>query len=344
MKTEKVTMKEMAEILDVSTATVSKALRDGDDISDEMAKKVKKLAKKLGYRPNRLARGLISENSYLIGALIPDLRISFFSEAARGIYEKARQEDYQAILMVNDEDPETEKENLQFLADIDVDGILLNNTPGEKNRELYKQIANQGVPTVCWDRRLDDLGFSSVSIDDYQAAYTLTKKLIEEGRKNILYMGPKAGISVAKDRFNGYRDAMEDSNLNINIEDNCLITGLHAEECYGSLKSVLKKGKPIDGILCVGGMVAYGAGHAILERGLSIPEDIMIAEFGDNDIVAQLGVSFWTIEQNPYKIGKTALDLLLDEIDDEKEVDYTKHIIVDTELIHHKVGEPFFNR
>src|SRR6056297_948600 len=114
----------MAEILDVSIATISKALRDSDDISSEMVKKVKQLAKKLEYRPNRLAKGLISENSYLIGAIIPDLRISFFSEAARGIYEQARTKGYQAILMVNDEDPETEKENLEFLADINVDGIL----------------------------------------------------------------------------------------------------------------------------------------------------------------------------------------------------------------------------
>ena len=84
----------MADILDVSIATISKALRDSDDISEEMIKKVKSLANDLGYRPNRLAKGLISENSYLIGAIIPDLRISFFSEAARGIYEQSRKRGY----------------------------------------------------------------------------------------------------------------------------------------------------------------------------------------------------------------------------------------------------------
>lgn len=343
MRKQKVTLKEMAEILDVSIATISKALRDSDDISSEMVKKVKQLAKKLEYRPNRLAKGLISENSYLIGAIIPDLRISFFSEAARGIYEQARKKGYQAILMVNDEDPTTERENLEFLSDIKIDGLLLNNTPGQENNKIYRQIANEGVPTVCWDRRLDELGFPSVTIDDHKAAYKLTSKLIDKGRRKILFMGPNSGFSVAEDRFRGYCDAMQDNGLKINTDRDCLITGLQAEQCYDSLKNYIGQGQfDYDAILCLGGMVAYGAGHAIIEKGLSIPDDIMMAEFGDNDIVSQLGVPFYTVEQNPYEIGKTALDLLLDKINNTDQVNYTKHIIIDTKLIHHEIGKPFF--
>jgi LacI family transcriptional regulator len=342
LKRNKVTLKEMAKILDVSVATISKALRDSDDISDHMVKKVKKLASELGYRPNRLARGLINKKSYLIGAIIPDLRISFFSEAARGIYEQSRRRDYQAILMVNDENPDIERENLEFLSDIKVDGILLNNAPGDKNYQLYRQIADEGVPTVCWDRRLDELGFSSVTIDDRKASYQLTNKLIEEGRENILYMGPNKGFSVVEDRFKGYCDAMQENGLGIKTENRCLITGLQPKDCYRSLKNFLYNGNNIDAVLCIGGIVAYGAGHAILESGLSIPDDIMMAEFGDNDIVAQLGVPFYTIEQNPYEIGQTAIDLLLEEIDHDSHVSSTKHVIIETKLIHHKIGKPFF--
>lgn len=343
MAKNKVTLKEMADILEVSIATISKALHDSEDISDAMVKKVKKLADELGYRPNRLAKGLISDNSYLIGAIIPDLRISFFSEAARGIYEQARKHGYQAILMVNDEDPDTERENIEFLSDIKIDGLLLNPTPGRQNYALYQQVSEEGIPIVCWDRKLDELGYSAVTIDDYQAARRLTNKLIQKGRQDILFIGPNSGFSVAEERFQGYCDAMKENGNPVNIENDCILADVKAEACYKGMKSYLvEKGHDFDAILCLGGMVAYGAGHAILEEGLTIPQDVMLAEFGDNDIVSQLGVSFYTIEQNPYDIGKTSLDLLVDKINTKDRENNPEHIIIDTKLIHHQVGKPFF--
>ncbi|MDZ7723622.1 MAG: LacI family DNA-binding transcriptional regulator [candidate division KSB1 bacterium] len=167
---KKVTLKEIADILNVSIATVSKALRDSPDISESMCKTVKSLADKLGYRPNLLAKSLINQDSHLIGVIIPDLRISFYSEAVRGIYEQARKQSYQTILMVHDENPDIERQNIEFLSDINVDGILLNNAPGDQNHELFTRLREEGIRMVCWDRRLDELKFPSVSIDDRQAA------------------------------------------------------------------------------------------------------------------------------------------------------------------------------
>ncbi|MDZ7261291.1 MAG: LacI family transcriptional regulator [candidate division KSB1 bacterium] len=334
-KKKKVTLKGMAHRLGVSTATVSKALRGSSDISRDMQKRVKKLATELGYRPNLMARTLIYRRSYLLGAIIPDLRISFFSEVTRGIYEQARLRGYVAILMVNDEKPENERRNLEFLSDLHVDGILLNPAPGKLNFDMYKRLVEEGFPIVCYDRKLDEFGFSSVTIDDRQAAFRLTSELIKRGRRNILFLGPKSGISVAEERYQGYLDALNDSNIPFNPEL-VVHSELYAEDSYRVMEGVLTNGLKPDAVLCVGGLVAYGAGKAILEFGLSIPGDIILAEFGDNDIIARLGVPFLTINQNPYKIGQLAVDLLVDEI--ENEPSPAKHIIVDTKLLYHELG------
>ena len=128
---------------------------------------------------------------------------------------------------------------------------MLNNAPGKKNYDLYRQISNEGVPTVCWDRKLDDLNFSSVTINDYKAAYQLTNKLIDNGRENILYMGPNEGFSVVEDRFRGYCSAMRDNDLTIKTEDRCLLTSLEAKDCYNSLMEYLENDGNIDAILCI---------------------------------------------------------------------------------------------
>jgi DNA-binding LacI/PurR family transcriptional regulator len=332
-KKKKVTLKSIAKTLGVSAATVSKALRGSSDISDEMKKDVKKLATKLGYRPNLMARTLLFQRSYLLGVIIPDLRISFFSEVTRGIYEQARLKGYTAILMVNDENPENEKRNLEFLSDLHVDGILLNPAPGKKNFDTYKQLVAEGFPIVCYDRRLDEFGFSSVTVDDRKAAFELTLELIQSRRRNIVILGPTTGISVAEHRYQGYLDALNFAQIPLN-QDLVVQCDLYIDDAFNKMKAVLNQGIKPDAVLCIGGLVAYGAGSAILESGLSIPNDICLAEFGDNDIIARLGVSFMTINQNPYIIGKTAVDLLVDEI--ENEPTSPKHLIIETKLLHHQ--------
>ena len=338
---KKVTLKEIADILNVSIATVSKALRDSPDISDSMCKTVKSLADKLGYRPNLLAKSLINQDSHLIGTIIPDLSISFYSEAVRGIYEQARKKSYQAILMVSDENPDIERQNLEFLSDINVDGILLNNAPGNQNDDLFKRLHEEGIRMVCWDRRLDHLGFPSVSIDDQQAAYALTLELIKAGCRDILFMGPNKGFSVAEQRFSGFCQAMQDQNIDAQPENRHFCCGLNAKDSYRCMNHHLNEHKP-EAVVCLGGMVAYGAGHAVLKHGYNIPKDIMIAEFGDNNIVAQLGVSFISIDQNAYEIGQKAVDLLIDRCRQSDWDQPPEHLIEPVRIIHHTKGKPFF--
>lgn len=334
---KKVTIKDIAKHVGVNPSTVSKALRESSDISVEMQKKVKRISKEMGYRPNRLAKSLIDKRSNILGVLIPDLRISFFSEATRGIYEEAAQQGFECILMVHDEKPENERKKLEFLSDINVDGILLNAVDETTNLDFYQQLKREGIKIVCWDRKLATAGFDSVTINDECASFDLTNKFIQSGRKKIMFIGPNKGISVAKERFEGYLRALTENN--VNIDHNLILeTELTFESAHNLLYEALQKGTEIDAIICVGGLVAFGAGNAILERKLRIPEDVILGEFGDNRIISTLGIPFYSVNQNPYKIGKEAVDLLIKTINDKNKHSESQNIIIEHEIICRNLG------
>jgi len=329
---KKITLKDLAGNLKVSTSTISKALRDSTDISDKMRTRVRHEAAKQGYRPNRLAQSLINKRSRFIGALVPDLRISFFSQAVRGMYEEANKKHYEMILLVHDENKESEQKKLEFLSDIHVDGILLNTVGSKQLHPLYQHLAEEGIQIVCWDRRVDGMDFRHVTIDDKKASFELTTRLINEGRKNIIFWGPTTGIPVAKDRFEGYVHALKENGIPLN--KNLLVeTFRNADDSYKKMTHLIKEKMVFDGLISIGGLITYGAGKAMLDQGLRIPDDVVLGEFGDNDIVSRLKVPFYTVFQNPSKIGRSAIDLLIRMIESNDGSVKYDNIIIESEVL-----------
>jgi len=339
---KKVTIKDIAKEIGVDPSTVSKALRKSSDISVEMQKKVKRISDKLGYRPNLLAKSLINKRSNILGVIVPDLRISFFSEAARGIYEEATKSGFESIILVHDENAENEKKKLEFLSDINVDGILLNAVDETTNLNFYKKLQAEGIKIVCWDRKLSDSKFNSVTISDKKASYELTNKFIKAGRRKIMFIGPNTGIPVAKHRYEGYLMALKENGIRFN--KNCVLqTERTFESAHNTLYAALQNGADIDAIVCVGGLVAYGAGNAILESKLNIPKDIMLGEFGDNDTISRLGVPFYSVNQNPYQMGKESVDLLIKCINNDTSCMSSVNIEIEHKVIYRNTGVQKFN-
>jgi DNA-binding LacI/PurR family transcriptional regulator len=335
---KRLTLKDVANVLSVTPATISKALRDSSDISFETKEQVKKLCNELGYRPNLLARSLINNRSRILGVLVPDLRISFFSEAVRGMYEEAEKKGYECLLLVHDEDKNMERKKIEFLSDIHADGILLNAVAGKGNYDHYKKLIDEGIRVVCWDRSLEGSNFRSVKIDDIAASYKLTSTIIDQGRKNILFLGPHTGLGLARDRFKGYKLALENNGIKCRPE--LVVQSFRSvEDSYKKMMFILDNNIEIDGMVSIGGLITYGAGQAILDKKYSIPKDIIIGEFGDNDIVYRLGVPFYSVFQNPYEIGKASTDLLIQMINSEKEDEEYENIIIDFKVIERKTSE-----
>jgi len=336
-KSKRVTLRDIAERMGMTTATISKALRDGNDISRETREKVKAIAEEMGYRPNILARSLVQNRSYILGVVVPNLRISFFSEVTRGMYERARERGYEAIIMVNDEIAETEERNLEFLSALGVDGILIDAVPGEQNNPVFERLVKRGIPIVVYDRYVDGMEFDSVTINDEQACYSVVEYLVQHGRTNIVFLGPTEKLFVTRGRYRGYKKGL--AHFRLQLDERYVIPSqLDPKDAEQKLRTIIDSGLPIDAVICVGGLVAYGAGQAILRAGKTIPDDIMLAEFGDNDIVARLGVPFLTVYQYPYQMGQKAVDLLIDQIDNPENKSKIEHEVIDTRLIYHETG------
>ncbi|MDR3628425.1 MAG: LacI family DNA-binding transcriptional regulator [Ignavibacteriaceae bacterium] len=332
-KRKRIGLVDVAKILSLSPSTISKALNNSSDIAEETKVRVKKACEKLGYRPNLLAKSLISNKSRILGILVPDLRISFFSEAVRGMYEEAKEKKYQCIILVHDENELVEKEKLEFLSDIGVDGILLNSIGSKNNFKLYKKFKDEGIKVVCWDRNVDEsLKYKSVKINDVQASFELTSRIIKQNKKNILFLGPISGSQLFSDRYLGYKMALEKNDIPFN-KDLVRQTFRNSEDSYKTMLTLLDSGIRIDGIVSIGGLVTYGVGRALLERNISIPKDVILGDFGDNDIVYRLGIPFYTVFQNPYQLGKSSTDLLIRMIEKKDKNESYSDIIIDYEIL-----------
>lgn len=334
MQNKKVTLKLLAEHLGMSTAAVSKALNDKPDISRETILRVKKAAQKFGYSPNIIARSLVSKRSFMIGIVIPDLQISFFSEIARGIYETARNDNYIPILMVHDESTLLEEKNLNFLSSLPVDGILLCSAPDLGNLPLMRRILNQNIPIISYDRIIPDLNISSVTINDYKATVELVSYLVSLGRRKIAFIGPNDKPWVCKERIKGYMHATKKLNLGLENEY-YMYSKLNETDAESSFNAFMERNLPVDAIICPGGLIALGVGKAVLRRGMKIPDDIILAEFGNNNVVSKLGVPFISVDQSPYKMGQTAFKMLITEMNTE-DVPH-QQVYIDTSIVHNPV-------
>jgi DNA-binding LacI/PurR family transcriptional regulator len=334
LKKEKVTLKFLAKELGLDISTVSKALNNKTDIAGSTIERVKKFAAEVGYRPNLLAKGLINKRTHMLGVIIPDLRLSFYSQVLEGIQQSAEENGYMPILLLNDDNQHIERKNLEFFASLPVDGILIDAAPGKQNISLMNNITHQGIPLIFYDRYIPEVKASRVTIDDVTASFDLTMSLVSSGKRRIAYMGPTDGMSVASDRFLGYLNALKYAGIAF---DRQLVMRCRIDEADSlvHISNLLKKGIVPDGVVCMGGLVALGAGETLLRAGYRIPDDFLLAEFGDNDIVAKLGVPYRSINQSPFEIGKSAVNLIREEIERNRDIEEFRHVIIPSELIEH---------
>ena len=202
---------------------------------------------------------------------------------------------------------------------------------------MLEKFHDQGISVITVDRILEGTLFDGICIDDEQAAFELVNYMIKQGRRRIIYMGPNRGISVAKGRFAGYSKALKANGIDFNPKWH-LSCDVHAGQAEDVLTKAIDNKIQLDAVLCVGGLIAFGAGRALLTHNYRIPEEVMIAEFGDNDIVSRLGVSFVTVNQSPYEMGKRAIDLLLTSENKRKSGKKQQRFIIGSKIILRQTG------
>ena len=312
-KPSNVTQAQIARKLNLSTVTVSKALRNHPDISPETRQRVKKLAVTMGYTPDLIARALSSRRSSIIGVVVPEIDHTFFSTVMKGIFSVAQENHFQIVLTVSQEDDRREIENLQTLLAMRVDGILISISEKTKDSGIFDLIKRKRLPMVFFDRCLPDPYFSRVVVDDRRGAARAMDYVISQGYRRIAHLSGPPNISIAKERRAGYLDALNSNGIPVKNEW-IVSCGFAQEDGYRGFKRLISTGDMPEAVFTANDPLAIGVYDAAKEIGMRIPEDIGVIGFSDNIISRYLSPSLTTVRQPAVEIGETAVHLLLDEI------------------------------
>jgi len=310
---------DIAKKLKVSRVTVSKALRNHPDISEEMKKKVIKMADKLGYVPNLIAKQLNSGKTFTIGIVVPDLENSFFAYVVDSMIDYATENDYRVILTVSREKQDVEKQNIENLLGMRVDGLLVCNSQETKDTSIIKQIKKMKIPLVFFDRVVRLHGFSSIVFDDREGAISALDRIIGAGFTRIAYFAGYQGINIGKERYKGYRESLDKHNIQYRKEW-VLEGGYELKDGRDSFVKLLSQGTMPEVIFAVNDRVALGAYFAAREAGMKIPSDISIVGYGFCETTDMFNPPLAVINQDPREMGMLSARTLIDEINSNSKV------------------------
>lgn len=302
-------IKDVAREAGVSIATVSRVLNDIDVVNEETKKKVVDAIKKLGYRPNIVARSLKTQRTRTVGILIPDISNQFYPEIVRGAEDVANIYDYNVMLCNSDFDLEKEKEYLRVLKEKMVDGVLyMSSSLEDDTLELINELALKTVLVETDDKHGN---LPSVTIDNVKATYETTQHLLNKGIKEIAFIGVSGEDNNAwRKRFTGYKQALQESGLEVK-EELTYFNNLKVKTGYEGVLSMLEKGANPKAIVCASDEIAMGAINALRSKGLSVPEDVSVTGFNDIDLAQAFYPRLTTVSQPMYDMGSIAMRMLI---------------------------------
>lgn len=308
------TITDIAKETGLSPSTVSRALRDHPDISDATKVKVKEAAERMDYYPDNIAQGFKMQRTSTIGIIVPEIQHHFFSSAISGIEELAYNAGFTIMVCQSNEDYEREKLNLRAMVSNRVAGVLVSLSQTTTDTAHFEILRKRKIPVVFFDRTHESLQGFQVKVDDYQGAFQLVSHLIEKGYRRIGHIAGPSNILIGHEREKGYRDALEKNNIEV---DEALIVrgGYRNSDGIAGAKKLLALSHRPDAIFCVNDPVALGAFTVIREKKLRIPEDVALAGFSNNPISSLIDPPLTTVDQMSYEIGKSAVTLLLEQIE-----------------------------
>jgi DNA-binding LacI/PurR family transcriptional regulator len=311
-----ITIKDVARQLNVSVSTISRAFNDKYDIKKETKERILKVATAMGYHPNPIAKKLIQQKSYTVGIVVPEFINAFFPEVIIGIQEILIEKNYQVLIMQSNECYETELKNVKTLEDNMVDGLIISLSRETKNLEYYQGLIRQGYPIVFFNRTSDVLAASKVVFDDFKWSFFATEHLIKQGYKKIFHFAAYRHLSLAQNRMNGYKKAMNKYHLEVDPQW-IIETGLYVAEGEKIMQQLIDKSELPEAIFCVNDMTALGVMRAIRQNGLRIPEDIALVGFTETPFCPLVDPPLTSVHQPTYEIGQTAARLLLKQMENE---------------------------
>ncbi len=315
----RVTIKDIAKALNLSTSTVSRALADRWDVNPETRKAVVELAEKLNYMPNPISLNLKHRQSFSVGMIIPEFINSFFPEIIMGIQSVLEPEGYRLLISQSNESAELEMKNMRSLEAKMVDGFIVSVSTETTDMEYFQTLIDNHFPLVFFNRVARNVPVSRVIIDDCKWAFVATEHLIEQGCRRIVHLAGPESLDVSAERIRGYKDALIRHGLPVD-ESLIIPCGLLMEKGILGAMQILEMPVLPDGIFAINDPVAIGAMKTLKKNGIRIPEDIAVVGFTESKMAMIIEPNLTSIEQPTFAMGKAAAELLLEQIKSNCEV------------------------
>jgi len=341
---KRTTLKQLAKELGVSVSTVSKALKNSPEISQDTIDKVKAFAKLLNYRPNNIALSLKNRKTKTIGIIIPDIVHHFFTKVIKGVENYANAQGYNVIVGLSNESFSNEVINMEMLANGSIDGFIISMSRETMQRQDYQHFTeclNEGIPLVMFDRIVNEIPCDKVAVDDTKGARIATETLLKKGAKKVAIITTKDYVSVGRLRTKGYLEALDAFSINpiadliLKIDDDLLYED-HLENLETQIQKLLKKHPDIDGIFAVNELYAVVAMKVAKELDIEIPNKLQVIGFTDGMLSKHATPALSTVSQHGEAMGEKAAELLIRRIDERVDggsVQPMKTTIISTDLI-----------
>jgi LacI family transcriptional regulator len=331
-----ITIKDIAQALNLSASTVSRALSDSHEINEKTKIRVLEYANKHNYKRNPIALSLRQRKSFSIGVIVCEVANSFFSQAIDGIESVAYNRGYHIIISQSHDSYEREVVNIQHLANRSVDGLLISLSAETKDFSHIKKLHKQGFPIVFFDRIIDVFETHKVTVNNLEASKKATQLLIDLGFKRIAHLANAPHLSITKERLEGYTQALQSNNIEINetLIRYCHHGGREQQEVENAVKYFLALDEKPDAIFIASDRLSLGCITAL--NVLAPKEDRpTLAGFSNSDVLNLLQTDFLCIRQPAFEMGKVATNMLIQLIESKDKVTEFESIVLDTELINH---------
>lgn len=324
-------LKKLAQDLNLSVSTISKAFRGSYDISPDTRARILARAKELNFQPNPMASGLRTQKSKTIAVIIPEIANNFFTLAINGIESVAQEKGYHVLIYITHEDKSKEVAFMQHLQNGRVDGVLMSLSGNTEDYRHLDHIKELQIPIIFFDRVYHNSATSRVTTDDFQSSYLATQHLIDRGCKRIAHLFVSPKLSISRNRLEGYLMALKENNMEISQE---LILDCSDEHQHDQvkIKTLLEIEKP-DGVFSSFEKLAMDVYRVCEEKRIQIPHHLKIISFSNLEIASLLKPSLTTITQPAFEIGKKAASVLFQSLEKKSFKIPDEHIILKSVLI-----------
>jgi len=307
------TIHDIARELNITASTVSRALNGNSTISERTRSAVLEMADKLDYKPNHIAAALRSGRSKIVGVIVPAADRNIFAKVIRGIEDEVAKAGYSVIVCQTYEDFDKEKQVLETLLRTRVDGILASIAKNSKTYQHYRRVREEGIPLIFFDRTVETVGASTITINDFRGAFLAVDHLIKQGCRRVAHFAGQQHINIYKERYRGYQAALEAHGLKAHRELVVPCTS-DVEEGKRCAKQLLELDEPPDAIFSSSDYAALGAMQWLKRQGISIPNQIAIVGFANEPFTSYVEPALTSVDQHSNRMGRYAAKVFLEEI------------------------------